>query len=114
LAVRAWYKRFGLESEKIYQEPDDHIGLEMVFLSHLAGLGARALTEQDRDRFEELLNAQHEFMEEHLGAWVLPWCSQVKQHAKTDFYMGLAYLIRGAIVTLAEELDVELANEVTE
>jgi TorA maturation chaperone TorD len=114
LEVRAWYKRFDLESEKIHQEPDDHIGLEILFLSHLASLGVRALTEQDNNRAEELLNAQRKFMEEHLGAWSLSWCGLVEQHARTDFYKGLAYLTRGAVSELAELLDVQLTSEVVQ
>ena len=114
LEVRAWYKRFDLESEKIYHEPDDHIGLEMLFLSHLASLGVQALNEQDNNHAEELLHAQRKFMEEHLGAWSLTWCSLVKQHARTDFYKGLAYLTCGAVSELAKLLDVQLSSEVNQ
>ena len=114
LEVRSWYKRFDLESEKIHREPDDHIGLEMLFLSHLASLSAQALTEQDNNRAEELVNAQREFMKEHLGVWALTWCNLVERHARTDFYRGLVYLTRGAVCELAEALDVQLLNEVVQ
>ena len=60
LEVRAWYKRFGLQAEKLHQEPDDHIGLELLFLSQLAALSIQALTEKDDARFAELLKAQRE------------------------------------------------------
>jgi len=111
LEVRAWYQRLGLEAERIHQEPDDHIGLELMFLSHLAAMGILALNEQDNARFEELLDAQREFMKEHLGVWALTWCGLVEQHAKTDFYKGLALLTRGAISALAEVLGVKLVKE---
>lgn len=114
LEVRSWYKRFDLEVEKIHREPDDHIGLEMLFLSHLASLGAQALIEQDNNRAEELFNAQREFLKEHLGVWVLMWCNLVEQHARTDFYRGLVYLSRGALSELAELLDVQLLNGVVQ
>jgi putative dimethyl sulfoxide reductase chaperone len=111
LRVRAWYQRFGLEAERIHQEPDDHIGLELLFMSHLATLGIQALNEQDNARFEELLEAQRGFVKEHLGAWALIWCGLVEQHAKTDFYKGLALLTRGAVSALAEMLDVKLVKD---
>lgn len=111
LQVRAWYQRFGLEPERIHQEPDDHIGLEMLFLSHLATLGIQALNEQNSARFEELLDAQRMFMKEHLGAWALAWCSLVEQHAKTDFYNGLSFLTRGAVSALAEMLEIKLVKD---
>lgn len=107
LDVRAWYRRFGLEAEKIHREPDDHIGLELLFLSHLAALGIQALNEQDNVRFEELLDAQREFFKKHIGIWAPMWCNLVEKHAQTDFYKGLASLTRGALSALAEVLDVK-------
>ena len=111
LEVRAWYRRFELEAEKIHQEPDDHIGLELLFLSHLATLGIQALNEQDNARFEELLDAQREFIKKHLGAWALTWCGLVERNAQTDFYKGLAHLTRGALSALSEMLDVKSPKE---
>lgn len=111
LDVRAWYKRFGLEAEKLHQEPDDHVGLELLFLSHLATLGIQALNEQDNPHFEEILNAQREFLTKHLGAWVQTWCGLIEKNARTDFYKGLALLTRGALSELSEVLDVKLAKD---
>ncbi len=62
LDVRNWYRRFGLEADKIYREPDDHIGLEMIFLAHLATLGIQALDQQEPTHFDELLDAQRDFL----------------------------------------------------
>ena len=112
LDVRAWYKSFGLEAEKLHQEPDDHIGLELLFLSQLAAQGIQALNEQDNPRFEEILNAQREFLKHHLGAWALTWCGLVEKNARTDFYNGLALMTRGALYELSEVLDVKLAKDV--
>ena len=111
LNVRYWYRRFGLEADKIYREPDDHIGLELLFMSHLAAQGIKALNEQDNPRFEEILEAQRGFLQKHLGVWVLPWCGLVEKHAQMDFYKGLAHLTRGAISELSEVLDVKLAKD---
>ncbi len=38
LAVREWYSRYGLRAPAEGREPDDHIGLELVFVSHLCVL----------------------------------------------------------------------------
>jgi putative dimethyl sulfoxide reductase chaperone len=114
LEVRNWYRRFGLEAEKIHQEPDDHIGLELLFLSHLAALGLEALDAQEDDRFKELWEAQREFTRQHLGAWALPWCDLVEGNARTDFYKGLATLTRGALSELSESLDIKFSKEFTQ
>ncbi len=111
LQVREWYRRYGLEAEKLYKEPDDHVGLELSFLAYLATKGIKALDEQDNPRFEEVLNAQRDFLAKHLGAWGLTWCGLVEKNARTDFYKGLAYLTRGALSELSEVLGVKLAKE---
>jgi len=111
LGVRNWYRRFGLEAEKLHREPDDHIGLEMSFISHLATLGIQALNEQDKNRFEEILDAKSEFFKNHLGKWALRWCFLVKENAQTDFYQGVAHLIHGAMSELSEVLDVKITKD---
>jgi TorA maturation chaperone TorD len=114
LEVRTWYRRFGLEAERKYKEPDDHIGLELLFLSHLATLGIQALEKEDQDRFNELLDAQREFFKMHPGTWALTWCGLVDRNAQTEFYKGLAHLTRGALSELSEILDAKLVKDIAE
>jgi putative dimethyl sulfoxide reductase chaperone len=114
LEVRTWYRRFGLEVERKYKEPDDHIGLELLFLSHLASLGIQALEKQDQTRFNELLDAQREFIKMHPGTWALTWCGLVDRNAQTDFFKGLAHLTRGALSALSEILDAKLVKDIAE
>ena len=104
LQVRGWYQRFGLVAEKLYAEPDDHIGLELEFIAHLARLGLAALEENDQSKFNQLLDGQRGFMSEHLKRWGPAWCSQVENHAQTDFYRGIAQLTRGVLQEAAKIL----------
>ncbi len=108
LQVREWFRRFGVETEKLHQEPDDHIGLELTFISHLAMLGLKALQEKDDSRFEQILTAQRQFIAEHLLRWAPSWCNLVEEKAKTDFYRGLAMLVHGTLLSLAETLEYQL------
>lgn len=105
LFVREWYRRYGLESVKLYHEPDDHIGLELAFISHLAGLAVRAY-EEDDPKFAELLEAQKTFLSEHTLKWVAGWTSLVLEHARTDFFKGVAMVVRGVM----KELQVKLVE----
>jgi TorA maturation chaperone TorD len=104
LEVRTWYRRFGLEAEKLYQEPDDHIGLELAFLAHLARLGVQALERHDQAAFDDLLSSQRAFLSQHPLKWGPPWCSQVAQQARTAFYRGIALLTRGMLLAVASVL----------
>jgi len=108
LNVRSWYRRYGLESVDLYKEPDDHIGLEISFVGHLAGLALSALKQGNADEFERILNGQRDFLSQHLILWGPLWCSQMGKYAQTPFYRGIAYLTRGMLVELAEILSMKL------
>lgn len=97
IQVRNWYRRFGLEAEKLYHEPDDHIGLELSFLAHLASLSLQALESQDEPEFLRLINAQRDFLKEHLLQWCFDWIRDVQEFAKLEFYTGIALLVKGTV-----------------
>jgi len=110
LNVRSWYRRFGLESVDLYREPDDHIGLEISFVGHLAGLALSALKQGNAEEFERVLNAQRDFFSQHLLLWGPLWCSQMVKYAQTPFYRGIAYLTSGMLVELADLFDLKVPD----
>ena len=112
LQIREWYARFGLQAERINKEPDDHIGLEMLFIAHLASLALQAFEQNDETKLNEILQAQREFLSEHLLRWGPVWAKLVKQHAATDFYRGIAHLTHGALLAIAETLEIKMPKEV--
>ncbi len=112
LQVRQWYSRFGLQAERINREPDDHIGLELSFVAHLAKRALDAIDQKDEQDLEKLLQAQRDFLTEHLLCWAPAWAKLVKEHAETDFYRGLAYFTHGALLAAADLLKIEKPREV--
>ena len=112
LQVRQWYSRFGLQAERINREPDDHIGLELSFVAHLAKQALQAVDQNDKQAYEDLLQAQRDFLNEHLLRWAPVWAKLVKQNAETDFYRGLAHLTHGALLEAADLLEIKLPREV--
>lgn len=113
LQVRAWYLRFGLEAENRHQEPDDHIGLQLAFVAHLARQALIALDNGDQTKFEYTLAAQREFLSKHLLRWASQWCKLVQSHAHTDFFRGIALLTKGILAEIVAVLQIEAISEVT-
>ena len=111
--VREWYFRFNLAPEKLNREPDDHIALELVFLSRLAQLSLMALEQNDLQSSRSYSQAQADFLTEHLLRWGLVWCRRMEEHARTDFYRGLGYLTHGSLLALAALLQVQIPKEAT-
>ncbi|MBK8899681.1 MAG: molecular chaperone TorD family protein [Anaerolineaceae bacterium] len=109
LDVRNWYARFGLELINVHREPDDHIGLELLFVAHLAQLGLKAVEDNNAFNLEQVLAAQRGFLTNHLLTWAPQWCDQMVHHARTDYYRGLALVARGALLALSRLLQLETA-----
>ncbi|BAS26156.1 dehydrogenase [Limnochorda pilosa] len=107
LDVRNWYARFGLEAVNKAHEPDDHAGLELEFLAHLAGIALNALDEADSSGFRDAIAGQRAFLTEHVLAWIPSWCNHVTAQAVSDFYRGCALVTRGLVLDLAEHLGVQ-------
>lgn len=108
LKVREWYRRFGLEAEHLHSEPDDHIGLEMAFLVHLAQMGLTELEKGGQTDWEQIFQAQRDFLSKHLLRWGTIFCDDVCDKANTVFYKGVALLARGALTELAHLFQIEL------
>lgn len=105
LEVREWYRRYSLESVKLHNEPDDHIGLELAFVSHMAVLAYAALEQQEVEKFEQLIAAQKQFLSEHTLQWATGWSELVQEHTRTDFFRGIALVTKGVLTELVSILD---------
>lgn len=97
LEVRKWYARYGLELERKYKEPDDHLGLMLQFLSVLVSKEAESLKAGETDTAQQLRLEQKEFLNRNLLPWVDHWQNLMNEEARTPFYKGLALLITGAL-----------------
>ncbi len=103
LEVRGIYQQFGIEAPAIHREPDDHLALELAFFAHLSELATEAETRTDtatpsRDR---CLEAQRDFLHDHLLAWVPGCLAMVLAHAETDYYRGAARVTLGSLAESA-------------
>jgi TorA maturation chaperone TorD len=103
LEVRSWYQRFGMQVRKKYHEPDDFIAYELEFICHLVGKALSALEAEDEEHFMLYWDAQGAFLHEHLLKWGFMWSDCVIENSKTDFYKGIAKLVKGALRELEEQ-----------
>lgn len=101
LDVRDWYRRFGLEVASPHHEPDDHIGLELLFVAHLARLALAAQERGDAAAERRAMEGQRDFCREHVLAWAPAWADRMVELARTDYYRGIALLVRGGLAELA-------------
>ena len=100
LEVRRRYRVFGFEPQKLNNEPDDHIGLMMSFLSLMAQKELDASGEE-RERVRE---GQREFIERFIAPSVNDWVRDVVEKVPNDFYAGVALLAKGSVERRLEQL----------
>lgn len=101
LQVRESYRALSLQTARLHQEPDDHIGLEFEFMAHTCLRALDALeTGSDRDA-RRYLAVGGEFLRDHLQQWAPEMLRSVVEAAETRFMAGLAELSLGALESYA-------------
>lgn len=92
------YRETGFDVSKEFNEPEDHIALELEFMARLSQLVCESIDREDDDSLSKFLNCQKQFMEEHLNKWIPQFVSfLLKSTDDRDFYKAIAYLTKGFI-----------------
>ena len=98
LQVRDAYARFGLVAPRLNQEPDDHLGLELGFVSTLCVRALDAIEGEDRSALLVTLDGLVSFLEGHLLVWAPACFARTEEVATTSFYRGVGALGLGTCV----------------
>jgi len=93
--VRSWYHRHGLTSGDWANRPDDHIVLQLEFLTHLFR-SARSST--------ELPDITH-FMDQHILRWTNLFAAQLKKAEAADYFVALAGITAAYLEELRNHLE---------
>ncbi|MBB6446625.1 TorD/DmsD family molecular chaperone [Bacillus benzoevorans] len=99
--MKAMLSAHGLESKHKNQQPEDHIGLELLLLSVFSDNIAKCELEQQVSQIRK----QIAFIDEHLLSWIHELCRDAKEHATVGFYGGLIELIWGVLLWDRELLE---------
>lgn len=106
LNVRRFYLKYSFLPVEFEHEADDHLGLELDFMFRLNELAIDAIGCEKSKELFQLLNDQKLFLEEHLLKWVPQLAELVIVHANTDYYRGMAKILKGFL-----QLDLIALNE---
>jgi len=102
--IVGFYRAFGLEVSENSKERLDHISVELEFMHFLSFKETYALENGHGDEKVEIcVEAQKEFLKEHLGRWVPFFVKLLSKKAGDGFYKELATLT-GDFVSLEKEL----------
>jgi len=83
--ARKFYRQAGVHKSPAYPDLDDHLAVELEFMSHLAGIIAAA-----DDGAPEMVKLLDDFRREHLMGWLPEFCAVLDNSAQSPFYKALA------------------------
>ena len=101
------YRAMGVDRAGEFKEPEDHIALELQFMAHLCDKTNAALKDSNFKDAKKYLNAQRNFLDEHLGKWVPKLTSDMLKSARHEFYRAIAKITK-AYVDADKELIADL------
>lgn len=88
--VLALYGEGGFEVGDDFGELPDHVAVELEFLYLLTYNKNQALEAGNSEECAAIESVKRRFLDEHLGAWVAPFCAAIRAGAETVFYRELA------------------------
>jgi len=93
--------------------PQDHLGVELRFMSLLCYREMEAWQEGDSVEAEAVRSRQEAFLQEHLLAWLPEFSERIAEYAKMGFYPALMRIVEAfcrqemtALVMPDEAMDV--------
>ena len=88
--VRSFYESYGWVSKFRHQIPDDHLGVELLFLTILI---EKYLELDDKACNTEMSKEVKRFIDEHIFPWVPQWNESIQENARTNSYRGIGTLV---------------------
>lgn len=97
------YREEGFSVSGDFRQPEDHLAVELNFMSRLCRESALLDTFDNDKAFLEYGAKQRAFFQAHISQWVPEFCTVVQNHPKAAFYGGVAHKLE---LFLALEADI--------
>lgn len=91
--IRQKLHQFGLRFIKENSEPEDHIAIELEFMTFLINHTSDAAKSNNKFEFERGIYNQYWLLKEHLTKWIDPFAKDIHSSETTTFYKGIAELL---------------------
>jgi TorA maturation chaperone TorD len=100
--VREFYQSYGWVSKFRNEIPDDHLGIELLFLTLLI---QKYLELDDEACLREMRSEIRRFISKHLLTWIPRWNDDIQKNSITLSYKGIANLIHGCLEDVFSIMD---------
>lgn len=93
--VLAAYRAKGFSVSEGFDEPEDHLALELEFMAFLCEDIQQALKKGNHAAVQACLKDQQSFLSLHLLNWVPAFAADIAKCAGTEFYRAVAMITQG-------------------
>jgi len=100
------YRSMGLDKAGNFVEPEDHIALELQFMTYLCEKTSTVLKDGNFLEAKKCLEVQRDFLSEHLGKWLPKLTADILKSARGEFYKAIAKITKGYVA-----MDMQLVTE---
>ena len=89
------YTEEGFQRTEEFNEPEDHVAIELEFMARLCWKMVNMLVAGDIEGAIKRLEVQKKFIENHIGVWIPTFCNDILKSAELDYYKAIAKITRG-------------------
>ncbi|QDR83489.1 TorD/DmsD family molecular chaperone [Sporomusa termitida] len=93
-SLNQFYARLNCGVSETLCEPGEQIGVELAFVQLLLERQLEALKNGDADKGKNYQGMLQNFLRQHLGRWASEYAQEMERYAQTDFYRGIALLLK--------------------
>ncbi len=93
-SVAEFYDSYGWNSKYKGKIKDDHLGIELLFLTLLV---EKYLVLDDQVCLVEMRNEIRRFIDLHIFPWIKRWTSKMQEYANSMCYKGISTLIHACV-----------------
>jgi TorA maturation chaperone TorD len=94
LRVSGFYDSYGWKPKFRNEKKDDHLGIELLFLSILV---EKYMVLDDEACRGEMRNEIRRFIDQHILSWIPEWNKRVQENSLTISYKGISSLILACV-----------------
>ena len=105
-SVVDFYNSYGWKSRFRGKIKDDHLGIELLFLTILV---EKYLIMDDEACLVEMRSEIRRFIDKHILSWIHRWNDRMQEHSITLCYKGIATLIYASVEDIYSILDTKQA-----
>ena len=98
------YRKAGVNMSEDFNDPPDHIAVELEFMYYLLYHENQALENKDQASAIDFRTQRLDFLKRHLGLWGPVFADTLFKNTSSDFYRHLARLTKSVILKDKQEL----------